>query len=75
MLVCPLRVVEKLSELTAAEVADMFTCAQHVAMVIQQHYNGTASTMAIQDGKDAGQTVRVGVRILGLYFWIIMLNK
>ena len=51
--------MEKFEDLMAGEVADMFTCTQRVAAVIQKHYGRTAGTVAIQDGKDAGQTVKV----------------
>ena len=45
--------------MTSAEVADLFTCTQKVAQVIEEKYGALSSTIAIQDGPEAGQTVKV----------------
>ncbi len=35
----------------------IFILAQKISTVVEQHYNGNALTMAVQDGSAAGQTV------------------
>jgi diadenosine tetraphosphate (Ap4A) HIT family hydrolase len=37
----------------------MFTVVQTVSVAIQKHFQGTSQTVAIQDGKEAGQTIKV----------------
>ena len=62
MLVSPLRPAERFSDLTQAEIADLFTTVQKVSNVIQRKYGGTSLTVAVQDGPDAGQTVKVSIK-------------
>ncbi|KAI8052364.1 bis-triphosphatase-like protein [Syncephalis plumigaleata] len=57
VLVVSKRNVPRLAELTGDEVADLFQSAQKIARVIEQVYEGEASTLAMQDGPAAGQTV------------------
>lgn len=57
MLVSSKRPVPRLSDLTPEEVADLFQCAHRIAPVLQSVHSSTALTLAVQDGKDAGQTV------------------
>lgn len=65
VLVCPIRVVEHLGELTAAEMADLFLTVQSVAEAIKNVYAVSSVTIAVQDGPDAGQTVKhVHVHVL-----------
>jgi len=65
VLVCPVRVVEHLVDLTAAETADLFLAVQSVAEVTKKHYRVSSLTVAVQDGPDAGQTVKhVHVHVL-----------
>jgi len=65
ILVCPIRVVEHLSDLNASETADLFLAVQSVAEVVKKHYSVTSLTIAVQDGPDAGQTVKhVHVHVL-----------
>ena len=59
MLVASLRCVERLSELTAAEVADLFCTVQKVSTVVEKLNGASAITVAVQDGAEAGQTVKV----------------
>ncbi|KAH9504369.1 Nitrilase and fragile histidine triad fusion protein NitFhit [Bulinus truncatus] len=64
-LVAPLRVAVSLSDLNPAEVTDLFLTVQQVTEVLKKHFGATSSTMAIQDGMEAGQTVQhVHVHIL-----------
>ncbi|XP_066554019.1 bis(5'-adenosyl)-triphosphatase isoform X2 [Amia ocellicauda] len=59
VLVCPRRSVERFRDLHPEEVADLFKATQRVANVVEQHFQGSSLTIAIQDGPEAGQTVKV----------------
>ncbi|NWU63575.1 FHIT triphosphatase, partial [Pterocles burchelli] len=64
-LVCPLRPVERFRDLCPEEVADLFRTVQRVGNVVEKHFCGTSLTVSIQDGPEAGQTVKhVHVHIL-----------
>jgi diadenosine tetraphosphate (Ap4A) HIT family hydrolase len=56
-LVIPRRVVARVSQLTADELADMWVTAQRVAVMLEAKHATSASTFTIQDGPDAGQSV------------------
>ncbi|XP_048111778.1 bis(5'-adenosyl)-triphosphatase isoform X2 [Alosa alosa] len=58
VLVCPLRPVERFRDLRPDEVADLFSMTQRVASVVEKHFCGTSLTIAMQDGPEAGQTVK-----------------
>ncbi|KAJ8258575.1 hypothetical protein COCON_G00175870 [Conger conger] len=65
VLVCPLRVVERFRDLHPEEVADLFKTTQRVADVVETQFQGSSLTIAIQDGPEAGQTVKhVHVHVL-----------
>jgi bis(5'-adenosyl)-triphosphatase len=65
VLVSSKRVVPRLAGLTPDETADLFTLAARVAAVLEPHYCAGATTLAVQDGALAGQTVpHVHVHIL-----------
>uniref|UniRef100_A0ABI7YAI3 Bis(5'-adenosyl)-triphosphatase n=1 Tax=Felis catus TaxID=9685 RepID=A0ABI7YAI3_FELCA len=65
VLVCPLRPVERFRDLRPDEVADLFQATQRVGMVVEKHFQGTSLTFSIQDGPEAGQTVKhVHVHVL-----------
>ncbi|XP_066554021.1 bis(5'-adenosyl)-triphosphatase isoform X3 [Amia ocellicauda] len=65
VLVCPRRSVERFRDLHPEEVADLFKATQRVANVVEQHFQGSSLTIAIQDGPEAGQTVKhVHVHVL-----------
>ncbi|XP_050168846.1 bis(5'-adenosyl)-triphosphatase isoform X1 [Myiozetetes cayanensis] len=65
VLVCPLRPVERFRDLRPEEVADLFRTAQRVGNVVERHFCGTSLTISIQDGPEAGQTVKhVHVHVL-----------
>ncbi|XP_064375172.1 bis(5'-adenosyl)-triphosphatase isoform X1 [Dromaius novaehollandiae] len=65
VLVCPLRPVERFRDLRPEEVADLFRTAQRVGDVVEKHFCGTSLTISIQDGPEAGQTVKhVHVHVL-----------
>ena len=59
MLVAPLRPAEHITDLTQAEVSDLFSMVQRVSAVTQRQFSASAVTVAVQDGADAGQTVKV----------------
>ncbi|CAD5226767.1 unnamed protein product [Bursaphelenchus xylophilus] len=65
VLVSPIRKVKRLTDLDDKETADLFIVAKKVQKVLEDHYNLTSTTVCIQDGPDAGQTVpHVHVHIL-----------
>ncbi|XP_062842739.1 bis(5'-adenosyl)-triphosphatase isoform X1 [Trichomycterus rosablanca] len=65
VLVCPLRPVERFRDLQPNELADLFSTTQRVANAVEKHFNASSLTIAIQDGPEAGQTVKhVHVHVL-----------
>lgn len=61
VLVAPKRVVEKFTDLSSDEVKDLFLVAQKVQKVIEQVHNTNSSSIVIQDGPYAGQTIKVRI--------------
>ncbi|XP_020926415.1 bis(5'-adenosyl)-triphosphatase isoform X2 [Sus scrofa] len=59
VLVCPLRPVERFRDLRPDEVADLFQVTQRVGTVVEKHFQGTSLTFSMQDGPEAGQTVKI----------------
>ncbi|XP_017809803.1 bis(5'-adenosyl)-triphosphatase isoform X6 [Papio anubis] len=59
VLVCPLRPVERFRDLRPDEVADLFQVTQRVGTVVEKHFHGTSLTFSMQDGPEAGQTVKI----------------
>lgn len=57
ILVCPVRSVARVKELTTDELCDMMLTGQYLQAALEDYYNTTAANIAIQDGKDAGQSV------------------
>lgn len=69
MLVVPYRLVPRLTDLTSAEITDLFTTVQKVQRMLAQHLFGPTTpalsspleagsfNIAIQDGRFSGQTV------------------
>eukprot|EP00873_Tetraselmis_striata_P034961 jgi/Tetstr1/455225/TSEL_042073.t2 len=65
VLVSPMRIVARFSELRPEEVADLWTTAHEIGKKIEPHFGATSMTYAIQDGPAAGQTVpHVHIHIL-----------
>ncbi|XP_021352210.1 nitrilase homolog 1-like isoform X1 [Mizuhopecten yessoensis] len=58
VLVSTMRRVERLGELTQTELSDLFSVVQRVAGVVEQHYGASSLTVSVQDGPQAGQTVK-----------------
>ncbi|XP_052534958.1 bis(5'-adenosyl)-triphosphatase isoform X4 [Tympanuchus pallidicinctus] len=59
VLVCPLRPAERFRDLCPEEVADLFRTAQRVGNAVEKHFCATSLTITIQDGPEAGQTVKL----------------
>lgn len=58
MLVSPLRAnTKRLSTLTQTEISDLFFLVQKVQSAVEKIYGAGSSTIAIQDGIDAGQSI------------------
>ncbi len=57
VLVSPRRVVPRLTDLSQAEVSDLFMTVQRVGRMVERVYEATSLNVAIQDGPDAGQSV------------------
>ncbi|XP_054719461.1 nitrilase and fragile histidine triad fusion protein NitFhit-like [Uloborus diversus] len=65
VLVTPVRCVERFADLSPTEVADLFSCVQVAQKIVEEEYSTRSSTISIQDGPDAGQTIpHVHVHIL-----------
>lgn len=57
VLVSPLNVRPHLSDLSAAEIADLFQTVTRVQRTLKRVYNADAFNVAVQDGEAAGQSV------------------
>lgn len=57
VLVCPRRIVPRFKDLDNAEVSDLFLLVHKISDRLERIFNGTAMTISIQDGSDAGQSV------------------
>ena len=51
--------------MSSDEVTDLFQCVHRISPLLERAHKGTALTIALQDGKDAGQSVEhVHVHVL-----------
>jgi len=57
ILVCPLQPKPHLSQLTSAEVSDLFLTVQKIQRTLKRVYKAEAFNIAVQDGEAAGQSV------------------
>jgi len=57
VLICPVRSVPRLSQLSAAETSDLFNTVRIVSRTLQRVYEASSFNVAVQDGVDAGQSV------------------
>ena len=57
VLVASDREVARFADLSPDEVSDMFKLVHRISPVIERVYEATSLTIAIQDGKDAGQSI------------------
>lgn len=54
----PKRNTPRLADLDNDETVDLMLSAQKIGNVVEKHYGCTSLTMTIQDGPQAGQTVK-----------------
>ena len=54
-----MREVERFESLAPAEIADLFQSVQTISTVVEKHYKRTSLTIGVQDGPEAGQSVKV----------------
>lgn len=57
VLVCPRRLVSRFKDLDNSEVSDLFLLVHRIAGKLEGMFDGTAMTISMQDGPDAGQSV------------------
>lgn len=57
ILVCPLRVQPRLSDLSRDEINDLFNTATRIQRTLKRLYKADAFNVAVQDGEAAGQSV------------------
>ncbi|KIV84538.1 hypothetical protein PV11_00312 [Exophiala sideris] len=57
ILICPVRCVPRLSQLTVAETTDLFNTVRIISRTLERVYSAGALNVAVQDGVDAGQSV------------------
>lgn len=57
VLICSRRVTPDFLSLTPAEITDLFLTTQRVSRMIRRVFDAPAINIAIQDGREAGQTV------------------
>lgn len=57
VLISPRRSVPRLSDLSAAEVTDLFLTVQKVGKTVERVFRASAFNLGMQDGLDAGQSV------------------
>jgi bis(5'-adenosyl)-triphosphatase len=57
VLICPVRCVPRLSQLTNQETSDLFLTVKQVSRTIERVYKASSLNVAVQDGVDAGQSV------------------
>lgn len=62
VLVCPFRNVKRLSKLSLAETSDLFITAKRIQSMLEDYYKASSSTICVQDGPDAGQTISVSIK-------------
>lgn len=57
VLVIPRRVTPRLSDLSHAELSDLFVTVQRVGRMVERVYEASSLNIALQDGPEAGQSV------------------
>ncbi|CAN8001267.1 unnamed protein product [Ixodes hexagonus] len=57
VLVAPIRPALRLADLSTEEVQDLFLVVQKVQVAIEKQFGVTSSTIAVQDGPDAGRSI------------------
>lgn len=59
VLVASRRCVRRLKDLTPEENVDFFLTVSKCQRLLEEHYQTTSTTVTVQDGEFAGQTVKV----------------
>lgn len=67
VLVASRRCVSRLKELKPEEIVDFFMTVCRCQRLLEHYYNTTSSTVTVQDGEFAGQTVKVIRKLLICY--------
>lgn len=67
ILVATRRCVSRLKDLTSEEIIDFFMTVCKCQRMLEQYYQTTSSTVTVQDGEFAGQTVKVQCESLLFY--------
>lgn len=57
VLIIPKRVVPRFAELTEEEMVDLYSSVYKISPKLESHYGCSALNIAMQDGKDSGQSV------------------
>lgn len=57
VLVAPIRCAKRFNDLTEVEVTDLFKAVAKVQSVVENMYSASSSTICVQDGVHAGQTI------------------
>ena len=57
ILVCPQRILPRLSDLTRDEISDLFNTVTRIQRTLTRLYKADAFNVAVQDGEAAGQSV------------------
>ena len=57
ILVCPIRVIPRLGDLSRDEITDLFNTVTRVQRTLSRVYKADAFNVAVQDGEAAGQSV------------------
>ncbi len=52
------RTAVRMRDLGAAETADLFLCVRRAQASVEAHFGAASSTVSVQDGPEAGRTVR-----------------
>lgn len=72
VLISSLRVAKRLQDLTKEELTDLFQVAVKVQNVMEQVHSTNSSTVCIQDGALAGQTVPVRKMLMEILLKLIV---
>lgn len=58
VLVATKRIIPRVEQMTVEETKDLFVASRRVAKVLDTHHDAQSTTITVQDGEFAGQTVR-----------------
>lgn len=61
------RIVPRLHLLNPQEISDLFITVTSVQRAVEEMHNCTSSTIVVQDGPDAGQTIPVCIEFISVY--------